>query len=569
MKIKLNAFLSIILLCAIIISCVPASAATSTGLTFEPIYYYDTAAQTFPLPSAYEAVICLPQHLRERGGVVIGNYSGEEKPLFGLEIFTNGNPRLFINAPSNDTALANYDIRFTEVNVATGEPVHLAITMDYAAKAWMCYVDGKLEQTINQPAPKPFEMTEKIRLGGDFRSGNSQYFKGTIQKVALYSNVRTDQQIADDAFTAEIATDSLICGYDLSANIPSDCPEIISSVSGAAFDLVRASDWLEEAPEPKDYAYSFAVLGDIQTITNYYPDQLTTLYGWIRDNAESKKIKYVVGLGDITDKNLDSEYRLVKNAYDLIDGVVPFSIIRGNHDSASATLFPSAMYDTHITQEKYGDEITGAYDKTMLNTYRILQVGQVKYLFMNLDYLLKDEVLTWANEIISQNADCQVIVTTHIYIRGSHSYSELDTDSGTLYGSENNGEDLWYKLLSKHENIVMVLSGHHPTDDILYRQTTGENGNKVTEILIDPQDTDKAFGGTGMVAMFYFSEDGKQLEVQYYSTVKDAYFKDTNQFSLTLDVPTEPKPPIWIPIVIVLLVIGAAAGIILWKKKKR
>lgn len=567
MKIKMKAFLSILLLCAVIIGCVPASAATTTGLDFDNLYNYDTPAQTFPLPSTYEATICLPQNLYERGGVIIGNYNGKENAVFNLEIHNNGNPRLYINALMDTGAVVNYDIKFDLVNVATGAPVHLAITMDYASKEWMCYVDGVLMQTVNQPAPNSSEMTGKIRLGGDFRSGNNQYFKGTMQKVALYSDVRTAQEIADDASKAEIATDSLICGYDLSANTPDDQPEKIPSLSGAAFDLVCESDWIKDLPEPKDYAYSFAVVGDIQTLTYYYPDQLPTLFGWIRDNVESKKIKYVVSLGDITEKNTDIEYRLATKAYGLIDGVVPFSIIRGNHDRSGLY---SAMYDKHITQEKYGDEITGAYDNTMLNTYRILQVGKIKYLFMNLDYLLKDEVLTWANEIISQNTDCRVIVSTHIYMSQTGSFYKLDTEKGigTKYGCENNGEGLWNKLLSKHENITMLLCGHNPTDDIFYRQTAGENGNQVTEMLIDPQDTDETFDGTGLVAMFYFSEDGEQLDVQYYSTVKDAYFKDTNQFSLTLDVPTEPMPPIWIPIVIALLGIGAAAGIILWKKKK-
>jgi len=34
------------------------------------------------------------------------------------------------------------------------------------------------------------------------------------------------------------------------------------------------------------------------------------------------------------------------------------------------------MYDKYVTREKHGDEITGSYDETMLNTYRILQVAR-------------------------------------------------------------------------------------------------------------------------------------------------------------------------------------------------
>ena len=630
MKINTKLLLPIILLCTMIISFVPASAATTTGLDFENVFNYETASQTFLLPSTYEATICLPKNFTERGGVIVGNYTGEQKPIFNLEVHQNGVPRLYINAKDSSGNIINYDVKFSKVNVATGEPVHLVITMDHATKTWLCYVNGALKQTISQAAPKQFEMTEKLRLGGDFRSGNGQYFKGSIQKLALYSDVRTAQEIADDASKTAIATDSLICGYDLSANTLGNYPEKFSSASGAAFDLTCVSDWIKTLPEPKDYAYSIAVVGDIQSLTELYPSKLPTMYKWIRDNVESKKIKFVIGLGDITENNIEDEYETVKQASDIIDGVVPFSIIRGNHDRAGLS---SAMYDLHITQAKYGDEITGAYDSTMLNTYRILQIGQVKYMFMNLDYLLTDEVLTWANKIISKNSDCQVIVSTHIYMGGSGSFYKLDTSSGigTKYGCENNGQGLWDKLLSKHENIVMLLCGHHPTDNIYYRQKDGANGHKVTEMLIDPQTTDTNYGGTGLVAMFYFSEDGKQLQVQYYSTIKDAYFKSNNQFTLTLDPRTSPTQPttapttqptaqpttqpsgpsdattqpsvqpsettpaptesgatqpsvqptqptddnakdggfpVWIPVVIISLGIGAAVGFILWKKTK-
>lgn len=39
----------------------------------------------------------------------------------------------------------------------------------------------------------------------------------------------------------------------------------------------------------------------------------------------------------------------------------------------------------------------------------------------------------------------------------------------------------------------------------------------------------------GMVAMLYFSADGKTMQVEYYSTAKEKYFISDNQFTLTLD----------------------------------
>lgn len=40
----------------------------------------------------------------------------------------------------------------------------------------------------------------------------------------------------------------------------------------------------------------------------------------------------------------------------------------------------------------------------------------------------------------------------------------------------------------------------------------------------------------GMVALLHFSADGRNVQVEYYSTSKEKYFKAENQFSLELDV---------------------------------
>lgn len=66
-------------------------------------------------------------------------------------------------------------------------------------------------------------------------------------------------------------------------------------------------------------------------------------------------------------------------------------------------------------------------------------------------------------------------------------------------------------------------------------QEKGVKGNTVTQMLIDPQAADVSYNGVGAVAMLYFSEDGKDVQVRYYSTLKDKYFMSENQFSMTID----------------------------------
>ena len=100
---------------------------------------------------------------------------------------------------------------------------------------------------------------------------------------------------------------------------------------------------------------------------------------------------------------------------------------------------------------------------------------------------------------------------------------------------------MWDKLASQYENVILVLSGHIPYDNIVTLQQKGKHGNTVTQVLIDPQGVDAASGATGMVAMFYFSEDGNSIEVECYSTVREKFFLAENQFKINIPQ-TEKKP---------------------------
>ena len=133
-----------------------------------------------------------------------------------------------------------------------------------------------------------------------------------------------------------------------------------------------------------------------------------------------------------------------------------------------------------------------------------------------------------------------MIITTHCYLfRDGTTLDAGDVvppnKTGDNSGNANNGDQMWDKLVKKYPNILLVLSGHDPCDDVILTQTAGDNGNTVTQILSDPQGVDKAQGATGMVTMLYFSADGKTMTVRNYSTVRNKYYMGTSQ--MTVDMP--------------------------------
>ena len=91
------------------------------------------------------------------------------------------------------------------------EFVKIAVTVDTNNGAIVLYVNGEQKATAtNSSADRTVDMyntsqtfgdttvSNTLCIGGDERSGNAQYFKGSIRSVAMYSGVRTDAQIALD-----------------------------------------------------------------------------------------------------------------------------------------------------------------------------------------------------------------------------------------------------------------------------------------------------------------------------------------------------------------------------------
>ena len=176
--------------------------------------------------------------------------------------------------------------------------------------------------------------------------------------------------------------------------------------------------WINvEDKEPvKDYDYSFVVIGDTQIIcyndatkgTNY----MSQVYDWIVENKEAKKIEYVFGLGDITDQDWTesgpAEWKVATENIRKLDGVVPYSVVRGNHDR-------EGRFNKAFNDDVYKSQFDGFFNRSVLDSYRTFSVAGDDYLFVTLDHGPSDLKLDWASDIISRYPDHRVIITTHWY----------------------------------------------------------------------------------------------------------------------------------------------------------
>lgn len=324
-----------------------------------------------------------------------------------------------------------------------------------------------------------------------------------------------------------------------------------------------ASEWFNKAPA-QNVEYSFALVGDIQTLTEKDvidgTDYVSSLFSWLVTAKNTRKIEYVFALGDTVDTlctwpeaqyntsvQNPNEWKLASAQIHRLDGVVPYMVVRGNHDDEAGyhKYICTDAYKAQMDEFFYDSSKAALGGNSMSNSYRKIEIGGVKYLMMALDFDLNDDVVNWANEVISSNPDYRVIVSVHAYVK-EHSLfikeqigqpgANNQTDGDKWHDwIDFDGEAMWNDIFSKHPNMFMVFCGHVAVDSPVTHVREGDNGNEVFQVLVDPQGNDHSTPA-GMVLLLNFKEGGNEIELEYFSTVKRQYYKGYNQFTINTPI---------------------------------
>ena len=496
---------------------------TSEGMSFSIDGYYQVEEKFNKYPETIEAEIYVPETIDEPAGVIFGNYGAG--PSISLDIQKYGEPRFYLtdSSGSGKSLIFSTDIR--------GKWSHISIVRLKEESRTLFYLNGELVEKMLYYDYDSKVLNNKFVIGGDYRGGNTGYFKGKIRSISIYSDARTDEEIKSDYSNgADLNDDNLLADFSLNDNIN----EKIKDNSKNEYKTIYNSVWLDDINRDYEYEYSFAVVGDTQYTTDRYPQQLPKIYDWILDKKDEKKIQHVFGLGDITDRDSKKEWETAYSAISKMDDKISYSLVRGNHDSTK-------MFNQTFNNEMYKKQFDGFYSEYIDTSYMLFTVCETDYLFITLDYGASDEELDWAAEKIEMYPNHRVIITTHGYL--NYDGTTLDSKDGS-YPSDlndkndspdkvyNTGEDMWNKLISKYGNIFMVISGHIDYCDIVSNKREGIHGNTVIELLVDPQALDSSGGAMGLVAMLYFSKDGRDFSLEYYSTIHDKYYSSKNQFTI-------------------------------------
>lgn len=491
-------------------------------------------------PDSFEAWINIPAN--SIGGTIMGNFPGSKHSFAGCvnwEIDAIGRVRIFW-----DDGSLSYT--FPGACVADGQWHHIAVVRDEQAGTFTLYVDAEEVSSV-QSDQKDAVCDMAMNIGVDYRNWDAlkEPLDGKIREITIYNGAISAERIRQDMEQGVL--DNLDGALIGNWNFGDDWTEKhVEETFGSGNDATICTFEKYVSTMPlNEYDYMLIGMPDIQIMGNYKPNNLTNMVNWIVDNAQSKKIEYVIQVGDLSDfGDREDLYAVAARNLSLMDGKVPYTFVQGNHDydDNSSASRDSKYYNKYFPYEKYSqrEDFGGAYEVgSMSNYYTLFEAGGAKYLVLNLEFGPRKSVIRWAGRVCEQYPDRRVIVNTHTYVTPEGTIGG-EGESATNYGFANNedvttSQQLFDGLVKRYPNIFLVLSGHHCSDDVVMRTDTGIHGNKVTSFLIDVQAMEIDGGGIGEDPIFlmYFNEEYKSIDCVFYSPKYDKCFNIQNQFTIS------------------------------------
>jgi 3',5'-cyclic AMP phosphodiesterase CpdA len=335
------------------------------------------------------------------------------------------------------------------------------------------------------------------------------------------------------------------CGDD--DGLPFDVPS--SRDGGVVADAGFGSD----AGAAPRVISTLAILPDTQYYSSNFPHVFVAQTSWIAAHAAERSIPYVLQLGDIVDNNSPGQWQRAADALKLLDGVVPYAVVGGNHDygpGGSAATRDTLLNDyLPYARTAALPSFGGAYEPGKLdNTYHFVALGGRDYIVIALEWGPRDAVVAWADQVMQLHPHHYGILITHAYLYSDSTRYDFSRGPNVPWnphmyntaGGVNDGEELWQKLVRKHA-FAFVFNGHVLNEGTGYLASVTDQGNICHQMLSNYQD--RRQGGEGFMRLLEFLDDAHTVRVSTYSPLLDAYLDEPgHNFTITLDLPAGPKP---------------------------
>ncbi len=158
---------------------------------------------------------------------------------------------------------------------------------------------------------------------------------------------------------------------------------LMASIASALCVNARADDQVTT-----EKSFTVVLLPDTQFYAEKYPETYIAQTMWIRRQLRQDNIKFVIHLGDIVQTpNQKPEWENANRAMEIIDRVVPYSMVPGNHDMDVKTR-DSTLYNAFFSPARFANEdwYGGHMGETNDNNYCFFEASGMKFMVISLEF---------------------------------------------------------------------------------------------------------------------------------------------------------------------------------------
>ncbi len=290
----------------------------------------------------------------------------------------------------------------------------------------------------------------------------------------------------------------------------------VAVLGAIGFSSAGAQAQTDTRKKLADGDFSVVILPDTQFYSEKFPGNYVAQTEWIKKQQKTMNIRFVIHLGDLVQNpTVEKEWLVADRAHAVLDGVVPYSVLPGNHDMKDRD---TTLYNKYFSPKRFQDRdwYAGHEGATNDNNYCIFKVSGMKFLVLSLEYSPDADTLKWANKVLAENSDCRSIVATHSYLS-----RDIRTPAG---------DRIWKHLVRKHKNVFLVVCGHIGGTNLI--EAAGDAGGKVVQMLVNYQKEPN--GGDGWLRILRFSPSRNKIIIRDYSPTLDKY-RDGPAANFSLD----------------------------------
>jgi hypothetical protein len=276
-------------------------------------------------------------------------------------------------------------------------------------------------------------------------------------------------------------------------------------------------------------SYIFAVIPDSQKAVASFPHVFKNETQWIADMNIRSDIRFTMHEGDMVDDgdNQPTQWDTANETMKILDDDgTPYGEALGNHDYDTEVEVDrtSSFWNSYFNLSRKTNQNPSSVGKNDSNdnSYYLFNVSDTQYLAMFLEFCPTNETMNWVNDTLNTFSDRKAIITSHLYMFTDDTrYTTGDAftcDSGSYAGigdDWNDGEQMWDRVFSNHDNIMFITSGHALGDGLGYREDNSTNNNTVHQFLVNYQT--ESNGGNGWIRLMIMNPDTGKMDIRAYS----------------------------------------------------